>query len=67
MLTTSKTFFLKSHILGGEPTYEKSSGMTDHAWLRPDEIEGRLKKQGDEKLWASIKGMFGVTTTQEDL
>lgn len=60
-----QTFFLKSHILGGEPTYEKSSGMTDHAWLRPEEIEARLKKQGDEKVWEAIKGMFGVKVEDE--
>lgn len=39
--------------------------MTDHAWLRPDEIEARLKKQGDEKVWEAIKGMFGIKAEQE--
>lgn len=30
------------------------------AWVTPSEIEERLRKQGDEKVWNGIKAMFGI-------
>ncbi|TYJ53736.1 hypothetical protein B9479_005644 [Cryptococcus floricola] len=57
----SRTFFLRGHILAGEPTLSPSSPYTAHAWLTAEEVEERLKKQGDDKIWESVKGMFGVS------
>ncbi|OCF33231.1 hypothetical protein I316_04972 [Kwoniella heveanensis BCC8398] len=55
-----RTFFLKGHILAGQPTLSSASGYTSFAWLNASEVEIRLKEQGDEKLWDEIKGIFGV-------
>ncbi|WVR05807.1 hypothetical protein IAU60_002832 [Kwoniella sp. DSM 27419] len=55
-----RTFFLRGHILGGEPTLSESSTYSSFAWLNAAEVEERLKQQGDEQLWESVKGMFGV-------
>ncbi|KAK6905600.1 hypothetical protein L486_07044 [Kwoniella mangroviensis CBS 10435] len=55
-----RTFFLRGHILAGQPTLTSSSIYTSHAWLNVREIEDRLRKQGDEKIWESVKGMFGI-------
>lgn len=57
---TLQNFFLRSHILAGEPKLSKDSGYKTHAWLTAPEIEARLRKQGDDKIWESVKGMFGV-------
>lgn len=51
---------MRSHILAGEPKPTKESGISSWAWLTTEEIEERLRKQGDEKLWDGVKGMFGV-------
>ncbi|WVW82195.1 hypothetical protein I302_104201 [Kwoniella bestiolae CBS 10118] len=55
-----RTFFLRGHILAGQPTLAPSSNYTSHAWLSAKEVEERLRNQGDEKLWEGVKGMFGV-------
>ncbi|KAL1407484.1 hypothetical protein Q8F55_006917 [Vanrija albida] len=56
----ARNFFLRSHILAGEPSLSKDSGYKTHAWLTAPEVEARLRKQGDDKVWESVKGMFGV-------
>ncbi|WOO78533.1 54S ribosomal protein L17, mitochondrial [Vanrija pseudolonga] len=56
----ARNFFLRSHILAGEPKLSKDSGYKTHAWLTAPEVEARLRKQGDDKIWESVKGMFGV-------
>ncbi|WWD18045.1 hypothetical protein CI109_102492 [Kwoniella shandongensis] len=63
----SRTFFLRGHILAGEPSLSSSSGYSAFAWLSAAEVEDRLRKQGDEKLWESIKGMFGKPESGEDV
>ncbi|GMK55549.1 hypothetical protein CspeluHIS016_0206050 [Cutaneotrichosporon spelunceum] len=60
-----RNFFLRSHILAGEPQPTKESGYSNWAWLTRDEVEERLRKQGDDKLWESVKGMFGVGSQEE--
>lgn len=62
-----QNFFLRSHILAGEPTLAKESGYSAHAWLTAKEVEERLRKQGDDKLWDSVKGLFGISSEQEEL
>ncbi|WWC86141.1 uncharacterized protein L201_001013 [Kwoniella dendrophila CBS 6074] len=64
-----RTFFLRGHILAGQPTISESSEYASHAWLNVAEIEETLKNQGDEKLWDSIKGMFGISeeNVEDDL
>lgn len=39
---------------------KKESGYSKGAWLTAEEVEERLRKQGDEKLWDGVKGMLGV-------
>lgn len=51
---------MRSHILAGEPQPTKESGITSWAWLTAEEVQERLRKQGDDELWNSVKGMFGV-------
>ena len=51
---------MRSHILGGEPKFPASVPWNNLAWLNLTELEERLRSQGDEMLWESIKGMFGV-------
>ncbi|WWC58539.1 mitochondrial 54S ribosomal protein mL46 [Kwoniella dejecticola CBS 10117] len=58
-----RTFFLRGHILSGQPTLSSTS----HAWLNVKEIEDRLRTQGDGKLWESIKGMFGISEEVDEL
>ena len=55
-----QTFFLKSHILAGEPKLPENASWDGLAWLNPEEIESRLRAQGDELYWEGIKGMFGI-------
>jgi large subunit ribosomal protein L46 len=55
-----QTFFLRSHIMAGEPKLSSKAAFTSWAWLTPKEIEEKLKAQGDEKVWEGIKAMFGV-------
>ncbi|RSH77766.1 54S ribosomal protein L17 mitochondrial [Apiotrichum porosum] len=57
-----RNFFLRSHILGGEPKLSKEAGWSKHAWLTAEEVEARLRKQGDDKVWDNVKAMFGCTT-----
>ncbi|KAK4688914.1 large subunit ribosomal protein L46, partial [Tremellales sp. Uapishka_1] len=57
----SRNFFLKSHILAGEPDLSKSSLYSTWAWLTPAEIEEKLKSQGDQAVWESIRGFFGIS------
>ncbi|RSH92615.1 54S ribosomal protein L17 mitochondrial [Saitozyma podzolica] len=54
------TFFLRSHILAGEPSIPQTAGWSGHAWLSAKEVEEKLRAQGDEKVWEAVKGMFGV-------
>jgi large subunit ribosomal protein L46 len=56
----SQTFFLRSHILAGEPSIPQTAGWSGHAWLSAKEVEEKLRAQGDEKVWEAVKGMFGV-------
>lgn len=46
---------------------QKESGYSAHAWLTTEEVEERLRKQGDGALWDSVKGMFGVGAAEEQL
>jgi len=55
-----QTFFLRSHILAGEPKLSSSAAFSSWAWLTPKEVEEKLKAQGDEKIWEGLKAMFGV-------
>ncbi|ORX34215.1 hypothetical protein BD324DRAFT_583915, partial [Kockovaella imperatae] len=55
-----RTFYLRSHILGGEPKLSSSGPWSDLAWLNLSELEERLKAQGDEPLWDGVKAIFGV-------
>jgi large subunit ribosomal protein L46 len=61
----SQNFFIRSHILAGEPKLSEESGYSTHAWLTAAEVEARLRKQGDDKVWDSVKGMFGVAEETE--
>ncbi|WVQ85453.1 hypothetical protein IAT38_007618 [Cryptococcus sp. DSM 104549] len=56
----SRTFFIRGHILAGEPTLSSPSPYSTWAWLTTPEVEAKLRKQGDEKLWEGVKGLFGV-------
>ncbi|ADV21168.1 hypothetical protein I305_00776 [Cryptococcus gattii E566] len=56
----SRTFFIRGHILGGEPTLSSSSPYSSWAWLTAPEVEARLRQQGEGKLWDDVKGMFGI-------
>ncbi|KAK8865775.1 hypothetical protein IAR55_000922 [Kwoniella newhampshirensis] len=62
----STTFFLRGHILAGEPSLSSSSSYSTFAWLSAAEVEDRLRNQGDEHLWTSIKGMFGQPDPEVD-
>jgi len=46
--------------MAGEPKLSSDATFSSWAWLTPKEIEGKLKAQGDEKVWEGIKVMFGV-------
>ncbi|GFZ43199.1 hypothetical protein JCM24511_00918 [Saitozyma sp. JCM 24511] len=56
----ARTFFLRSHILAGEPSIPQTAGWSAHAWLSAKEVEEKLRAQGDDKVWDAVKGMFGV-------
>nr|ODN86497.1 hypothetical protein L203_04199 [Cryptococcus depauperatus CBS 7841] len=60
----TRTFFMKGHILAGEPTLSSESPYSSWAWLTQAEIEDRLRTQGNEKLWESIKGIFGIPSEE---
>jgi large subunit ribosomal protein L46 len=59
-----QTFFLRSHILAGEPQLSSKAEFSSWAWLTPKEVEEKLKAQGDEKIWEGIKAMFGVVDAE---
>ncbi|EIW72818.1 hypothetical protein TREMEDRAFT_25833 [Tremella mesenterica DSM 1558] len=61
------TFFLRSHIIAGEPLPSSTSDITDLAWLTPTEIERRLVDQGSEHLWKGVKDLFGISQSDMDL
>lgn len=44
---------------------KKESGYSKGAWLTAEEVEERLRKQGDEKLWETVQGMFGKGIEEE--
>ncbi|KAL7422862.1 hypothetical protein Q5752_002159 [Cryptotrichosporon argae] len=56
----STNFFLRAHVLAGEITPLASAKIESWAWLTANEVEERLKAQGDEAIWQGVKGMFGV-------
>jgi large subunit ribosomal protein L46 len=60
-----QTFFLRSHILAGEPNPTSESGISTWAWLTPSEIEERLKGQGDEQVWERVQLMFGMMPEEQ--
>ncbi|ORY28653.1 hypothetical protein BCR39DRAFT_534699 [Naematelia encephala] len=60
-----RTFFLRSHVLAGEPKLSKSSPWSEWAWLSSAEVQARLRKQGDDAFWEDIKGLFGVADDVE--
>lgn len=55
-----QSFFLRSHILAGEPSLRPKSDYQSWSWLTRQEVEERLMSQGDEAVWEGVKGMFGV-------
>jgi len=60
-----RTFFLRSHILAGEPKLDPASPTSSWAWLIPSEIEDRLRSHGDEAMWQAIERILGSSTSAD--
>lgn len=52
-------------MLAGEPQLAKHK--IDWAWLTLEEIQDRLRKQGEDAKWEEMKGMLGATEEVDTL
>ena len=59
---TRETFFLRSHILSGQPTLSPSSAYESWSWLRASEAEDKMiSNQRDGSSWQRVKSMLGLS------
>ena len=55
----SQTYFLKSHILAGEPRLTKDAPWKSYAWLTKSELQARLSEQ-KQNQWEDVRPVFGA-------
>ncbi|KAK1927709.1 hypothetical protein DB88DRAFT_478955 [Papiliotrema laurentii] len=54
-----RTYFLKSHILAGEPRLTKDAPWKSYAWLTKSELQARLSEQ-KQNQWEDVRPVFGA-------